>query len=224
MKISCIIPVYNEAERVEAVIEAVRGCKFIDEIIVINDGSTDDSESALKRAKSIKFISYKKNRGKTHALKIGLEHAKNDWIMTIDSDLIGLKTQDINALIFPVKNNLAKVSMSLRKNSLLTYKLFGLDFVSGERLFEKRLIKNLNTLNSLSGFGFEIFLNKIIVQEKLPIWSVKWGSIITPRKRVKSGFIKGTINDFKMMMEIISGLGPFGVIKQFFAMFKLKQN
>lgn len=68
MKVSCIVPVYNEAKRVLAVLDALIHHEMIDEIIVVNDGSTDDSELLLKEVKGIKFITYTKNKGKTQAL------------------------------------------------------------------------------------------------------------------------------------------------------------
>ena len=257
MKISCVIPVYNEAARVEKVLAAVAGHELIDEIIIINDGSTDNSEAILKNlvkkggrfwavsagmssgmgrgasagvgfggsagaSPGMRLISYQKNKGKSCAVKIGIKEAKNEWIMTIDSDLVGLKSEDITALIVPVASGAADVSMTLRKNSSLEFKLFGLDFVSGERVFNKSLIEDLELLDKLPCFGLEVFLNERILKKKMRIKVVKWKNVITPRKSVKFGFWAGVKGDYKMVMEIISLIGVRGIVRQFLGMRKLR--
>ena len=222
MKISCIVPVYNEWERVDSVLSVLVGHKLIDEVIVVNDGSTDNSEEILKKVQGINLISYPKNSGKSHAVKLGIEAAKNEWIVTVDSDLVGLKSENIEALIMPVEKGIAEMSMTLRKNSLWIFKVFGIDFVSGERVFSKKIIGDLAQMDQLPGFGLETFLNEIIVRSKMKIAVVDWVNVITPRKSVKFGVCAGVKGDFKMVLQIISVVGFFGMIRQFFKMRALK--
>lgn len=224
MKISCIIPVYNEATRVSAVLDAVSGHGLVDEIIVVNDGSTDNSEEILKKRTDIKLISYPVNKGKTHAMKLGFEAARNELVMTIDSDLVGLRREDISALATPITDGKADMTITLRKNSLWIFKLFGLDFVSGERIFKKSIMGDLNQLENLPGFGLESFLNDILINGGLKLVVVNWKNVITPRKSVKFGFWAGVKGDFKMVLEIISVLGFWGMFRQFWRMFKLKNR
>ncbi len=228
LKISCIVPIYNEGKRVSNVLDALIEHEKISEIIIVNDGSSDDSEKIVKEKivgigdERVKFISYKKNCGKTHAVKMGLKKAKNPWIMTIDSDLVGLTKKNITDLIMPIEKGLADVSMSLRKNSLGTFKFLGMDFVSGERVFRKNLIGDLERLEKLPGFGLETFMNGEIVKRELRIVVVDFKNVITPRKSAKFGFWAGIKGDTKMVFQIISLLGVFGVVKQFRKMLKLK--
>lgn len=222
MKISCIVPVYNEAARVGAVLDVLVGHDLIDEIIVVNDGSTDNSEEVLGKRKGIKLISYKKNQGKSHAMRVGLEAARNEWVMTIDSDLKGLNKGNIEALVLPINNHKADLSMTLRKNSLGIFKFFKLDFVSGERVFKKSLIKDLDDLEKLPGFGLEVFLNNIIIEKKMKFAVVNWSNVVTPRKSVKFGFWTGVKGDFKMILQIKAVIGLFGIVKQFRKMHRLR--
>jgi len=223
MKISCIVPVYNEASRVGAVLDVLVGCELLDEVIVVNDGSTDNSEEILKKRKGIKLISYHKNEGKSHAMRIGLEESKNDWVMTIDSDLEGLNRKNIEALIAPINSYKSNFAMTLRKNSLGIFKFFKLDFVSGERIFKKSMIKDLNDLEKLPGFGLEVFLNKIIIENQMKFMVVNWPNVVTPRKSVKFGFWAGIKGDFKMILQIKSVIGLFGILKQFWKMRLLRK-
>lgn len=96
MKLSLIVPCYNEAENVapfqEAVIAAFDGCGYDYEIIFVNDGSKDATLHNLKklfRAQKCptKVVSFSRNFGKESGLYAGLEHASGEYISLIDADL-----------------------------------------------------------------------------------------------------------------------------------------
>lgn len=223
-KISCIVPVFNEGKRVAGVLDVLVGHPLLDEVIVVNDGSTDNSEQILLGWKGIKLISYAKNAGKSHAMMLGFKAAKNDLIMMIDSDLEGLSREDIMRLIEPVIEGKAEVSMTLRKNSLPIFRFLGLDFVSGERVFDRKHIPNLDELGKLTCFGLESHLNSLILKNENKLAVVDWKNVITPRKSVKFGFFEGSKRDFKMVMEIVKYLGLKGVFRQILGMKKLMVN
>ncbi len=225
-KISCIIPVYNEGPRVLEVIKAVHASGVAAEIIVVDDGSKDNTaelvSNFVKDLDGVNFITYHPNQGKSHAVKVGFEAAKNDYVMMIDSDLVGLDTAGLQSLAQPVINDEADVTISLRQNSLGIYKWLGIDFISGERVFKKDLIPNLDVLDNLSGFGLESYMNKIIISKKMRIKVVHWDKVVSPRKSVKAGWWAGMVGDFKMSMEIIALLGLFGVVRVILAMRRLQ--
>ncbi len=82
-----LIPTYNNAATLPRVIEDVR--QYADDIIVVNDGSTDGTAAILASLAGIRSISCGKNRGKGHALKLGLKAATDSgyrYALTIDSD------------------------------------------------------------------------------------------------------------------------------------------
>lgn len=220
-KISCIVPVYNEGARVGGVLKALVGHPLLDEVIVVNDGSTDDSEKVLKKVKGINLISYKKNRGKSFAVMTGMKKAKNDLLLMIDSDLQGLTAKDITALVEPVLEGKADVSMTIRKNSFEIFKMMGLDFVSGERIFSRKTIPSLDAIGKLTCFGLESHLNNLIVKKGLRLAIVDWKNVITPRKAVKFGYWEGTKRDLKMVKEIVDYLSLKGIYKQIRGMQKL---
>lgn len=222
IKVSCVVPVYNERSRVPGVLGALKNHPLIDEVIVVNDGSTDGSAEVLRKVKGINLISYEKNRGKSYAVMLGIKAAKNDLILTIDSDLQGLSAGDITALVRPVIDGEFEFAMTLRKNSLGIFKLFGLDFVSGERIFHRNLIKNIDDLAKLSSFGLEVFMNDLILKKGHKIKVVKWKNVVTPRKSKKFGFWIGVKGDARMVKQIVKHLGLRGVVGQFWKMWKRK--
>lgn len=96
MKLSLIIPCYNEAENIEAFHEAAvktfSACAFDYELIFVDDGSTDATLHQLKKMYQaqecpVKIISLSRNFGKEAALYAGLNHAEGEYISFIDADL-----------------------------------------------------------------------------------------------------------------------------------------
>ena len=96
MKLSLVVPCYNEAENValfsEAVIGAFSGCGYDYEIVFINDGSRDATLHNLKKlfaaqACPTKVVSFSRNFGKEAGLYAGLQHASGEYIALIDADL-----------------------------------------------------------------------------------------------------------------------------------------
>ena len=96
MKLSMIVPCYNEAENVQAfqdaVITAFDGCGYDYELIFVNDGSQDATLHNLKKIHAaqkcpVKVISFSRNFGKEAGLYAGLSHASGDYIGLIDADL-----------------------------------------------------------------------------------------------------------------------------------------
>lgn len=225
MKISCIIPAYNESGRISDVINVLIPHKLIDDIIVVNDASTDNTEEILEEITGITMISHTKNLGKTQAVVTGLSLAKNDIVMLIDADLIGLSDKAITSLAQPVLDNKADITISLRKNALSIYKILGIDFVSGERVFRKKLLlENIEKLNNLPGFGLEVFINELVISKKLRLKIERWDDVISPRKATKIGFFLGSLGDAKMIMQILSAVSLSKCIYQIYRMRKLSRN
>lgn len=85
---SVIIPAYNEENNITKVITDVLKLtkKFPLEIIVVDDGSKDKTVSVAKKAGAHKVITYKKNKGKGGAFRVGIDAAKGEYIVQIDAD------------------------------------------------------------------------------------------------------------------------------------------
>lgn len=96
MKLSLVVPCYNEAENVrlfrDAVISAFHGCGYDYEVVFVDDGSRDETLFRLKELKKetlcpMQIISFARNFGKEAGIYAGLEHARGDYICIIDADL-----------------------------------------------------------------------------------------------------------------------------------------
>ena len=96
MKLSLVVPCYNEAENVaefqSAVISAFEGCGYDYEIVFVDDGSKDATYHNLKKIHAaqicpVKVISFSRNFGKEAGIYAGLQHASGEYISLIDADL-----------------------------------------------------------------------------------------------------------------------------------------
>ena len=119
MKLSIIIPVFNEEKTVSEIIDAVTNVKIpgvIKEIIVVDDGSTDKTVSRIDKNK-VKLIIHEKNKGKGAAVKTGIENATGDYIIIQDADL-EYDPKYIPTLLEPILQGKVKVVYGTRLKRL----------------------------------------------------------------------------------------------------------
>ncbi len=171
MKVSIIIPVYNEAKTVEKVFEKVRNLPLKKEIIVVDDGSTDGSREILKALEkkwgndnNFKFVYHSRNLGKGSAIRSGLKLVEGEVVVIQDADL-ELNPEDIPLLLEPIQRgetsvvygsrflrpeqkkrsflrNLANWILSITATLLYGQKIT--DEATGYKVFKTDLLRSLN--------------------------------------------------------------------------------
>lgn len=123
MKLSVIMPVYNEIGTIAEIISRVRAAPFNKEIIIIDDGSTDGAREYLRALSLFErpdaiILFHDKNYGKGQAIRTGLKKASGDIIVIQDADL-EYNPQDYGRLIQPIMAGKAAVvygSRNLKEN------------------------------------------------------------------------------------------------------------
>ena len=213
-RFTCVIPAYNEADRIGGVLAAVAEHADLQHVIVIDDGSTDLT-AQVARSFGVMVLTTTGNLGKTAALALGLQYVKTSHVVLLDGDLLGLTALDVTRLITPVADGLAIASISLRGNAPRLWRMIGLDYISGERALPFDLLKpHLGKLNHLPRFGFEVFLNRLLIKTKRPIAIVAFQDVSSPSKATKHGLWRGLRADALMIRDILLTVSLAEILRQ----------
>ena len=219
--VSCIIPAYNEAARIAAVLRIAASHPQIDEVIVIDDGSADaTAEAAVGVAAElphVRVLRLPENGGKTNAVAEGVAAARGRWVVLLDADLSGLTVPALSRLLRPVLSGRAEVAISLRGNAPLLWRMIGIDYLSGERVLPRSfLAEDLETLRRLPRFGLEVHMNREMVRRGIRPEVVRWPGVESPGKAHKCGFLAGMLADLRMLGDIFQTISPGEAAQQIF--------
>lgn len=168
--VSGIIPAFNEEKKIKGVLKVLVKCPYLNEVICINDGSTDQTLKKIKEVPGVKLFNFKKNHGKSYAIVYGIKKAKGEILVFIDADLEGLTNRHIHQLIQPLESGKFVAAVGYCAHTILDGFFRPL---SGERAyFKKDLIENLNHLQN-EGYGLELRLNYLYRHQKVAIVKLK---------------------------------------------------
>lgn len=124
MKLSIIIPVFNEEKTISEILKRVNEVEILGiekQIVLVNDGSTDATASEIRNSKletrNFKIINHEKNMGKGAAVRTGIKNATGDYIVIQDADL-EYNPKDIARLVKPVLEGASKVVYGTRLKRL----------------------------------------------------------------------------------------------------------
>ncbi len=163
-KISAIVSVYNEEKTVKEVVNSLINCSLVDELIVVNDGSTDNTANVLNdlaKAHPFQNIAFEKNKGKSYAMTTGVEQATGDIIVFVDADLIGFNCEHIKVLTLPLISNQTNMVIGRRPAENPKMDITGPmdDWLGGERaVYRKDILPILDKMRETK-FGVETLLN-----------------------------------------------------------------
>ncbi len=176
-KCCVIVPTFNNADLIESVLQDV--LKYCDDIIVVNDGSTDASQEKIEKFSSVKLISYPRNRGKGYALKKAFKYAYNSgykYAISIDSDgqhhakdlpdFLEKISENPDAIIIGSRNltekNIPDKSAFANKFSNFWFRIAtGVklsDTQSGYRLYPLHLLNNFRFFSNKYEFELEVLV------------------------------------------------------------------
>lgn len=168
-KISVIVPAHNEEHSIRHILSQLQKSALIDEIICVNDGSTDQTLKYIKQFPSVNLIDLKQNHGKGYALAHGVYQAIGDIIVFIDADLQNFNEIVLKQMVNPLLKENYRVAIGYP-----TYYTMDKLFMplTGERAyFKKDLLPFMGKLEK-KGYGVELFLNYTFRDKKIKIFAL----------------------------------------------------
>lgn len=193
MKLTVIIPVYNEKDTIEEIVKRVQAVGLAYEIVIVDDGSVDGTRDLLKNIEkqdNVRVILHEKNQGKGAAVRTGLSVAEGDLIIIQDADL-EYNPREYPKLLKPIEEGLADVVYGSRflgaarrpilfwnmvANKVLTlvtnilYNNILTDMETGYKLFRKEVLDDITI--KAKRFDFEPEFTAKILKKKVRIYEV----------------------------------------------------
>lgn len=206
---SVIVPVFNEAPNLRYILDFLRNYDPANEVIIVNDGSTDGSDEKIQEfletgdTSKFSFINYPDNQGKAHAVQQGVNAAQFDKIIFSDSDITRIDDLGFDILL---RNLSEKFRMIVLDTSYFRRYLFSIGGItvltSGQRAFYTKDLQQID-MDSVLNYQLEAFLNKWYLDHGYSIKAPFYLGAESPLHPQKKGsFIEGMKHYYKFFSQI----------------------
>lgn len=202
MKVSCIVPAYNEETRIGAVLSAVCACDLVDEVIVVNDGSRDKTSEVARAFPKVAVVDLAFNVGKGGAIAAGLENASGEILLLLDADLVGLEVKHVEALLKPVLEGTDMTLGLFKKGKLWSDAAQAITpAISGQRALRRDILAAVPNLIACR-MGVEVAIHQAAKDLGCSIKKVDLDGVTHTPKEVKFGLVRGATARARMYAEI----------------------
>ncbi|NMA03341.1 MAG: glycosyltransferase family 2 protein [Clostridiales bacterium] len=205
MRVTAIIPAYNEESRIEKVIVPILETDIVSNIIVVDDGSQDSTSNIVSKY-NVNLVKMSKNRGKAEAIKKGIKccEGESDIIVLLDADLVGLTSNHIRALVLPILEKDVDMTIGIFKSGRYITDLAQsiAPNLSGQRAIKSRVAYEIVDME-VEGYCIEAAFSQLIKKYNLNVENVILKNVTHVIKEEKVGFIKGISWRLQMYKDII---------------------
>ncbi len=208
--IAAIIPTYNEERNVAGVLEVLHLSDILDEIIIVDDGSVDKTVEIVRKFAAIdrrmQIIQHERNKGKGQAIFTGWAATSAPYLILLDSDLHALTPDHVIALMTPVLDHHADMTLGLFWGGHINtdFSSWGMPFLTGQRGLRSDILKHVSR-EAAAGYGFEIALTIAASQHGYHKHIVPLKGVWHPPSEFHRGGLNGIIWRFRMYGQIIRG-------------------
>jgi len=202
--ISIIISAFNEEKNIAKVLKVLEKVDWIDEIIVVDDASSDKTGEVAKKY-SVKYLCHDKNQGKGGAMATGIKAAKHDVLLFLDADLVGLTEDHLLSILAPI---------CFTREADLSLGVFGLDemkttnimnkafpSISGQRAIRKKYLPPIDQI-ATQRYGVDYFITNNVPKNRRTITTLHNLTQVMKEEKYKN-VMEGVKKRIKMYQEIL---------------------
>jgi len=203
--VAAIIPAYNEEQTVADVVRPLKASPHVGEVLVISDGSTDQTVK-VARAAGATVHELSEKGGKGQAMYRALSYTDAPIVAFFDADLIGLTQEHIEQLVLPVVSGSRMMNVGVRdKGPLGTFIAKHLPLVGGERVMLRQVISSIDP-KYLKGFMVESSLNYYCRSRGYSYGAVILRDLTMRRKFQKVGLWPSALEYVKMWYAVAKAM------------------
>ncbi|HEY8346312.1 MAG TPA: glycosyltransferase family 2 protein [Symbiobacteriaceae bacterium] len=207
MHVAAVIPAYNEETTIAEIVRVLRQCDEVSEIIVVDDGSGDRTAERAQAA-GARVVGHPYNLGKAGALKTGVQSTQAPVLLFLDADLIGLSPAHVRALLRPVLDGQADMTVGIFDDGRVATDLAQMvaPYLSGQRALRREIMEELFRVEphaDLAGYGIEVALTRHVRDRGYRVVEVPLEEMSHRMKEEKLGLVKGVRARLKMYYEIL---------------------
>jgi glycosyltransferase involved in cell wall biosynthesis len=205
--VAVIIPAKDEESRIANVLKAVCASKLATEIIVVDDGSCDNTAVAARRIPGVRVLELPFNQGKAGAMAAGAHATKASILAFVDADLEGLTGDHVDKIIKPILAGECEMCVGIFRGGKTwsdnAQKIA--PYLSGQRALRRELFESVPNIKELR-WGIEWALNDAAKRRKSRVLRVVLHGVSNCAKEQKLGAMKGTAARAKMYYEIAQAM------------------
>ena len=202
LRVAAIVPAYNEGATLREVLSVLKAAPSIDEVLVVSDGSTDDTVE-IARSLGLRTIHLRQNQGKGRAMEIGVAHTDAEILLFVDADILNLTVDLIQRLIEPVLSGHSDMNVGIRHRGrpLNAIQDRTGPLLSGVRCLRREIFEAVPD-SHLEGFAVETGLNWACDQLGCRTTTTVMYNLKHLVKEKKRGLIQGLYARYRMFAAV----------------------
>lgn len=207
LQVAVVIPAFNEEETIAGVVSVLRRVDLIGEVIVVSDGSIDQTVARARQA-GARVVEHPENRGKAAAMKSGFLATAAPVVMFLDADLMGLHEGHVRSLALPVVRGEADMTIGIFDDGRLATDLAQVlaPYLSGNRALRRELLEQMfadEPVAEYSRYGIEVVLTRFVERLGSKVLEVPLEELTHRMKEEKLGLVRGLKARVRMYWEIL---------------------